>query len=192
MNTLTNNGKTLSYTIPGLEYVVQAMREEANEKLPGFRFLVITNTRERALLIADQIQKLARHIDSSITVRTCTGGNSLEHEINYLDTVHPEIIVATPGRLTKHLQNSDYFNNVKLVVVDNAHKLSFSADALKEVFSQLPKQRKTISVSVNSDNSDISSIVFPDAEPQALINTTERELGTFDSIKYVSSIAQLD
>ncbi|KAG2387151.1 hypothetical protein C9374_001483 [Naegleria lovaniensis] len=49
---------------------------------------------------------------------TC-GGKSFEKEISMLDASEPEIIIATPGRLVDHLKNSDYFRNVKLVIVDD-------------------------------------------------------------------------
>jgi superfamily II DNA/RNA helicase len=195
VNTLGNNGKTLAYAIPGLELVMNALRVEGKTKNPGFRLLIVTNTRERALQITDQIQKLASQLDKKIQVRACTGGTSTDNEINFLDTYQPEVVVATIGRLSVHMKNSNYFNNVKLVVVDNAHKLDGYTEQLQKIFSQLPKRRKTISLTVNSDivqnHSSIVPIIFPNAAPQTQINCEERELGSLDNVKFVCYISEM-
>ncbi|KAF0976999.1 hypothetical protein FDP41_003652 [Naegleria fowleri] len=66
---------------------------------------------------------------------TC-GGKSLEKEITLLDASEPEIIIATPGRLLEHLKNSDYFRNVKIVIVDDCSMLKGSmASMMDQIFT---------------------------------------------------------
>ena len=84
---------------------------------------------------------------------TC-GGKSFESEINMLDSSEPEIIVATPGRLVDHLKNSDYFRNVKIVIVDDCS--SFVGDVSKtmdQIFTpeNIPQTAKRLFV--NDTNS---------------------------------------
>ena len=180
--TLTNNGRVLSYLIPGVELVLQSIREE-QDKLPGFRFLILTNTRERAHLILEQVKKLTAPY-TQLTSAAITGGQSMENEINHLDFAQPEIIVATIGRVKAHMKNSNYFDNLKLVVVDNADVISKrSAADLKALFEQLPKNRKTISMSVGSGSeekelSELDAIIFPESTPEMTISNNERELGS--------------
>jgi superfamily II DNA/RNA helicase len=188
VSTTVDNGKTLSYLVPGLHIVMRAMQEEENRKLPGFRLLILTNTRERTMIIMNQLQKLLGQQADKIKSIALAGGQSLENEINYLDRVQPEIIVSTLGRISRHMKNSNYFDNVKLVVVDNANTLNRYADVIKTIFEQLPKERKTLAISVGADivkdNSPLVPIIFPDSQPQHQITTSGRELAALDSLKF--------
>lgn len=201
VTTLPNNGRVLSYLIPGIELTLKSIRDETEQmtKLPGFRFLILTNNRERAHMIHEQVQKLISvSYGSMLSSAVVTGGQSMEKEINHLDFKQPEIVVGTVGRIKAHLKNSNYFDNLKLVVVDNAESFDErSQKDMKTIFEQLPRERCTLAMNVVKSSSSSSSpsslsenqlnaIIFPNAEPELTIaNLSDRALKPSTSaVKY--------
>lgn len=60
----------------------------------------------------------------------------------------PHIVIATPGRLADHIQNTDTvsFKGIRFLVLDEADRLlepSFESD-LEAIFSALPAKRQTL------------------------------------------------
>jgi superfamily II DNA/RNA helicase len=124
------------------------MVAEADIERPGFRLLVLTNSRERASEIAEMANKISDIWgEQNLQARVVIGGTSYQKEIDFLDFKEPEVIVATPGRLLQHLPNSDYFRNLKVLVVDNAEYFTTTDQTqLDAILKDLSKNRKTIIV----------------------------------------------
>ncbi len=90
----TGSGKTLAYAVP----MLQNIRPEAN----GIQGLVLAPTRELAEQVAGEFAKLARHL--RIRAVPVYGGQSINLQIDRLQDPRAKIIVATPGRLTDHME----------------------------------------------------------------------------------------
>ncbi|KAL8850651.1 MAG: hypothetical protein Q9221_004437 [Calogaya cf. arnoldii] len=132
----TGSGKTAAYALP----ILQALMEK-HQTLFG---LVMAPTRE----LADQISKSIEALGSLINVRSCVivGGMDMVSQAIALGK-KPHIVVATPGRLLDHLENTKGFSlrSLKYLVLDEADRLldlDFG-DILDKILKVLPRERRT-------------------------------------------------
>eukprot|EP00210_Caulerpa_lentillifera_P001295 g1248.t1 len=137
---ITGSGKTAAFALPLLERLLYREKTTATTYV-----LIITPTRELAIQIHDVIRDLAQFTD--IQVALIVGGFSLHVQAATLDS-HPEVVVATPGRLIDHLRNSRSFDLdcIHAFVLDEADKLlkmGFISE-IKEIVKNLPKTRQTM------------------------------------------------
>ncbi len=132
----TGSGKTLAYAVPMLQNIDP--RERAVQGL------VLVPTRELAVQVAGEFEKLARHLG----VRTVPiyGGQSINVQIDRLEDPRTKIIVATPGRLTDHLERrTASLEGVKFVVLDEADRMldmGFIED-ITHILSHVPRTHQT-------------------------------------------------
>ncbi|KAI4276468.1 MAG: hypothetical protein L6R38_005658 [Xanthoria sp. 2 TBL-2021] len=132
----TGSGKTAAYALP----ILQALMEKP-QSLFG---LLMAPTRE----LADQISKSIEALGSLINVRSCVivGGMDMVSQALALGK-KPHIVVATPGRLLDHLENTKGFSlrSLKYLVLDEADRLldlDFG-DILDKILKVLPRERRT-------------------------------------------------
>ena len=85
----TGAGKTLAFALP--------MLQKIDPRTPGIQGLVIVPTRELALQVAREFEKLAKHL--RVRVAAIYGGASMRLQIERLRNRSCSIIIATPGRL---------------------------------------------------------------------------------------------
>lgn len=132
----TGSGKTGAFAIPILQALLQN---------PQRLFAVIlAPTRE----LAFQINEVFDALGSSIALHTVciVGGIELMTQSVVL-AKKPHIIVATPGRLVDHLQNTKGFSlrSVKFLVLDEADRM-LSMDfeeEINKILDVLPRDRRT-------------------------------------------------
>ena len=104
------SGKTLAFGIP----LVQSIRED----LPRIQGLVLAPTRELAVQITLELQKIGAY--TGIRVVTIYGGQSMNIQLDELRR-GAHIIVGTPGRVIDHLERGTLkLDSVKFVVLDEA------------------------------------------------------------------------
>ncbi|KAI1185621.1 ATP-dependent rRNA helicase RRP3 [Nemania serpens] len=134
----TGSGKTAAFLLP----ILHALLESPN---PYFA-LVLSPTRE----LATQISNDAAALGASIALKTATivGGLSMVDQSVSLAR-KPHIIVATPGRLLDHLENTRGFSlkNLAYLVIDEADRLLDDMDfgpTLEKILQCLPRDRKTL------------------------------------------------
>src|SRR5699024_6235978 len=89
----TGTAKTAAFGIPMLE------RFNRNEK--GVKGLVVAPTRELAIQVAAEIDRLGRN--KGIKTLAVYGGQQMSRQIRALKD-GPHIVVATPGRLLDHMR----------------------------------------------------------------------------------------
>ncbi|CAG8605378.1 13268_t:CDS:10 [Rhizophagus irregularis] len=115
----TGSGKTLAFGIPILEYIFKKVKD--SNQLVG---LILTPTRELAMQIRDHLQHISKN--SLIKIITIVGGMSTQKQQRLLSK-HPNIIVATPGRLWELFSENDaYLSNlrrIKFLVLDEADRM---------------------------------------------------------------------
>ncbi|XP_054166717.1 probable ATP-dependent RNA helicase DDX47 [Oppia nitens] len=132
----TGSGKTGAFSIP----ILQALLETPH-KLFG---LILTPTRELAFQISEQLMALGSSFGLKCT--TIVGGMDMITQSMSL-AKKPHIIVATPGRLVDHLENTKGFNlkSLKYLVLDEADRI-LNMDFEQEVdklLKVIPKDRHT-------------------------------------------------
>lgn len=106
--------------------------------------LVLTPTRELAFQISEQFEALGSFIGVKCTV--IVGGIDMITQALSL-AKKPHIIIATPGRLVDHLENTKGFNlkSLKYLVMDEADRI-LNMDFEQEVdkiLRQIPRERCT-------------------------------------------------
>lgn len=109
----TGTGKTICYSIPILNNL-----DLSSKKIEA---LVLVPTRELALQVTGEINKLAKYL--KVSALAIYGGEQIEKQITGLRK-KPKIIVSTPGRLIDHLnRNTLTLNYVNKVVLDEADEM---------------------------------------------------------------------
>jgi len=88
--------------------------------------LILSPTRELALQIAAEAQRLVKNVSvhgKPIEVYTAFGGTARASSLNKLKTGDPKILVATPGRLNDILGEPDVkarFAAMQTLIIDEA------------------------------------------------------------------------
>ncbi|KAL3939976.1 MAG: hypothetical protein SGBAC_005402 [Bacillariaceae sp.] len=124
----TGTGKTLGFLIPAIEKIVKGIQSNNSTK-NDVGCLVISPTRELAYQIGAEAEKLVTfHNRPKLSVATCVGGTNVNKDRNTIKRGFLNILVATPGRLLDHLQNSDLhlcnrLAGMECLVLDEADQL---------------------------------------------------------------------
>jgi len=131
----TGSGKTGAFGIPLVERLEPAV--------PTLQALILVPTRELALQVADELRALGR--ERRIAVVALFGGQPIAPQITALRR-HPQIAVATPGRLLDHLQRGTVkLGSVKVAILDEADRMldmGFIPD-VSQILRQTPPSRQT-------------------------------------------------
>ncbi|XP_077133936.1 putative ATP-dependent RNA helicase DDX47 isoform X2 [Ranitomeya variabilis] len=132
----TGSGKTGAFALPILQTLL-----ENPQRLYA---LVLTPTRELAFQISEQFEALG----SSIGVKSAVivGGIDMMSQALAL-AKKPHVVIATPGRLIDHLENTKGFNlrAIKYLVMDEADRIlnmDFETEVDK-ILKVIPRDRKT-------------------------------------------------
>jgi ATP-dependent RNA helicase DDX55/SPB4 len=138
---VTGSGKTLAFIVPGIEFLRKA------EWSPTIRVLVLVPTRPLAQQVLGVIESFAPY-HSGIVPQLVTGGvGSASQNVDDLSTNHPNMIIATPGRLTEVMTivSPSIFRDLDFLAIDEADRIfEMGQEAhLSSILSVLPKQRRT-------------------------------------------------
>ena len=148
----TGTGKTCAFGIPMLEYV-QLKDSRVQE-------IVLAPTRELALQIGDELTRLAKYIDG-VRIAVIYGGQSISRQITALKR-HPQIVIATPGRLLDHMQRGNIrLDAVHTMVLDEADEMlnmGFVKDVTK-IIESTPTDRQLVLFSATT-NQDVLTIAW--------------------------------
>ena len=132
----TGCGKTAAFGLP----ILQALLDNP---IPYFA-LALAPTRELAVQIAEHFDAMG--VDIGLKTVTLVGGIDMMSQAVALSK-KPHIIVATPGRLLDHLENTKGFGlrNLKFLVFDEADKLLHMdfEEELDKILKIIPKERRT-------------------------------------------------
>jgi ATP-dependent RNA helicase RhlB len=117
----TGTGKTAAFLITIFNDILSHPSE--NERFLGEpRALVIAPTRELVMQIAEDASDLAKH--TGLKVATLIGGMDYQKQLNRLNTVVVDLVVATPGRLLDFMGRRDlYLDNIEILVLDEADRM---------------------------------------------------------------------
>ena len=135
----TGSGKTLAFLIPAVE-MLHALRFKPRN---GTGVMIVSPTRELALQIFGVARELMEF--HSQTYGIVMGGANRKAEAEKLSK-GVNLLVATPGRLLDHLQNTKgfIFKNIKAFVIDEADRIleiGFE-DEMRQIVRILPKDER--------------------------------------------------
>lgn len=133
----TGSGKTGAFALPILQTLL--------DKPQRLYALVLTPTRELAFQISEQFEALGASI--GIKCAVIVGGIDMMTQSLML-AKKPHIVIATPGRLVDHLENTKGFNlrSLKYLVMDEADRI-LNMDFEQEVdkiLKAIPRERNTL------------------------------------------------
>ncbi|XP_062257929.1 ATP-dependent RNA helicase DDX18 [Platichthys flesus] len=137
----TGSGKTLAFLIPSIELIYKLKFMPRN----GTGVVVLSPTRELAMQTYGVLKELMTfHVH---TYGLVMGGSNRSAEAQRLVN-GVNLLVATPGRLLDHLQNTPGFmyKNLQCLIIDEADRIlevGFEEE-LKQIIKLLPKKRQTM------------------------------------------------
>ncbi|KAK3276178.1 hypothetical protein CYMTET_15734 [Cymbomonas tetramitiformis] len=199
----TGTGKTLAFLIPTIEKLCSAGRPHPL----AIRAVVLSPSRELAMQIADEAEKLLTFHKLNVVV--LVGGVKITRDYKSLEKP-ADIVVATPGRLQDHLQNTPGFrerlSSVETLVLDEGDQLldqGFRAE-IDRIIQQLPKNRQSLcfsatvpdslgavlSVALRPDFKTINCVGEEDTDTHAridqayaIVDMSQHTLGLYSIIK---------
>ncbi|MBE9609573.1 ATP-dependent RNA helicase DbpA [Chitinilyticum piscinae] len=149
----TGSGKTATFGIPILH--------KLNPRFFGIQALVLCPTRELADQVANELRRLARHIDNVKIVTLC-GGVPMGPQIGSLEH-GAHIVVGTPGRIQDHLYRETLdLSRISTLVLDEADRMVDMGfvDDITRIVRACPRFRQTLLFSATYPDS-IRKIASP-------------------------------
>ena len=164
----TGSGKTVAFSIP--------IVHKLDVKRFRIQSIVLAPTRELANQIAIEIRKLSRHIHN-VKVLTLCGGVAYRPQVSSL--FHgAHIIVGTPGRILKHINEENInLNEVDTLVLDEADKMldmGFTEDITK-IINVLPTNRQSLLFSATYQENIDTLASFVTTNPVNVKNENEEK-----------------
>ena len=137
----TGSGKTLAFLLPCVELIYKLKFMPRN----GTGVIIISPTRELSMQTFGVLRELLKH--HYHTYGLVMGGANRSAEAQKL-AKGINILVATPGRLLDHLQNTKDFlyKNLQCLIIDEADRIldvGFEEE-MKRIIKLLPKKRQTM------------------------------------------------
>jgi ATP-dependent RNA helicase RhlE len=147
----TGTGKTAAFVIPMIERLAAAPKGHPLA-------LILAPTRELAIQTQEAIDKFGR--SRRVFATTIVGGADMNAQVRGLRQ-HPEIIVATPGRLLDHMWNGTInLVSIKILVLDEADRMLDMgfAPQINQILEALPEERQTLlfSATMPADLKDLA------------------------------------
>lgn len=133
----TGTGKTAAFGIPLVDQLIK-------RNLNAPQALILTPTRELALQVANEIERIAAH--RNIHLASLYGGAPIQRQIDALQK-GAQIVVGTPGRVLDHLRRgtlrSDEIGILVLDESDEMLSMGFERE-LHAIVDTLPERHQTL------------------------------------------------
>lgn len=146
----TGTGKTAAFLLPTLQKLTT---EKSVGGKRSVRVLVLTPTRELASQVTDNLYQLdAKRKMNAVTI---VGGASFNRQ-NMELRKGAQVVVATPGRLTDHIENKTIdLSCVEVLVLDEADRMLDMGflPVIRQIISLLPTERQTLLFSATMSSS---------------------------------------
>ena len=178
----TGTGKTAAFVLPILQ------RLNARPGSGRIRALVLSPTRELAAQIDERVSVYGRHLAVRHTV-IYGGVGQRAQELSLAR--HPELVVATPGRLLDLMrQGFVRLDAVEVFVLDEADRMldmGFIPD-VRRVVSALPSKRQTLffSATLPHDVGELAANILHDPLRVSVSPATQTADGVAQSVYFVA------
>ncbi len=141
---MTGSGKTMAFTMPLLQKLLDDRAADPHKGGARVRALVLVPTRELAAQVEKAVGELAKH--SPVKCALVIGGASFTVQRDALKK-GAEVVVATPGRLLDLIRGGSLtLRDVKVAVLDEADRMldmGFMPD-VRRIMKLLPADRQTL------------------------------------------------
>ena len=166
----TGTGKTMAFGIPIIEKI-----DAESETVQA---VILAPTRELAMQITDEMREVAV-CHEGVRLVCLYGGQPIGKQINALKR-KPQIVVATPGRLSDHMKRRTVsVSQVKTVVLDEADRMldmGFIHDVTR-ILDKMPQRQNLgmFSATISREVMDISWVYQRDPEEITVQATKENK-----------------
>lgn len=169
----TGTGKTLAFLLP--------IFENTSIESDSVQSLIITPTRELAIQITEEANKLKKAKD--IKILAAYGGKDIASQIRKLNnSIH--MIIATPGRLLDHIRRETVdLSKLNTLVLDEADQMLLMGfkNEVEDILEKTPKNRQTLCFSATMD-SQVKKLAYKYMKNPITV-TVEKESVTLENIK---------
>ncbi|GAW15004.1 ATP-dependent RNA helicase HAS1 [Xylariales sp. No.14919] len=187
----TGSGKTLAFLIPAIEMLHSLRFKPRN----GTGVIIVSPTRELALQIFQVATELMKH--HSQTYGIVIGGANRRAEADKLGK-GINLLVATPGRLLDHLQNTQGFvyKNLRTLVIDEADRIlevGFE-DEMRQIIKVLPSENRQTALFSATQTTKVEDLARISLRPGPLyINVDEaKEHSTVEGLEQGYVVCEAD
>lgn len=183
----TGTGKTMAFGIPIIERI-----DPESETVQA---VILAPTRELAMQITEEMREVAV-CHEGVRLVCLYGGQPIGKQINALKR-RPQIVVATPGRLSDHMKRRTVvLNEVSTVVLDEADRMldmGFIHD-VRRILDKIPNRKNLgmFSATISREVMDISWIYQRDPEEITVQATQENKPDILQYRLDVDSDAKVD
>jgi len=133
----TGSGKTAAFAIPAIERV--------DPKIKGVQVLILCPTRELAVQVAEEVNKLAA-FKRGVAEVPIYGGQSYERQFRALKA-GAQIVIGTPGRVMDHMDRGTLrFDHLQMVILDECDRMLDMGfrDDIEHVLAATPPGRQLL------------------------------------------------
>lgn len=153
----TGSGKTLAFILPALQ---RLLKNRALSKRDP-RVVILTPTRELAKQVFNQLRLFTTNTQFKAVL--VLGGENFNDQVKVLEK-DPHFIVATPGRLTDHLEHGHfYLNGLELLILDEADRmldLGFAEQLSKINKAADHRKRQTLMFSATLEHAQVNDFAM--------------------------------
>ncbi len=180
----TGTGKTFAFGIPMIEHIDPAP--------PEVQGLTLAPTRELAIQIGDELRGLLTHFQG-IRVAVLYGGAGIGGQIQQLQK-HPQIVVATPGRLMDHYNRKTIrLDKIQTVVLDEADRMldmGFFKDVTKII--EKVKNRKNLGLFSATISQEVMTVSWMYQRDEIEITVEPKQQDKPDIDQYSITVTPLE
>ncbi|NVK50724.1 MAG: DEAD/DEAH box helicase [Cyclobacteriaceae bacterium] len=133
----TGTGKTAAFAIPIIDLVDSDFHKP--------QAIILCPTRELAVQVEGEFQKLAKH-HRKISSVAIYGGESIDKQIRVLKK-GVQIVVGTPGRVQDHINRGTLkLEDAGIIVLDEADEMLDMGfrDDIEAILQEMPEERQTV------------------------------------------------
>lgn len=121
VNASTGSGKTLSYLIPIVQYILGSSTDRRITD-SGVKCIIIVPTKPLVQQVYSDTLNLTKGTDVNVMALKSGGNISINDEKKRIDSNLIDVLITTPGRLVEHLDNLK-LNSLRFLIVDEADRL---------------------------------------------------------------------
>lgn len=170
----TGTGKTAAYALP----IITRM-----STTPGIKALILAPTRELAVQVNEEIQRLAKY--EQLETLAVYGGDSIDRQMRALRKGTVDIVVGTPGRMLDLIKRKClHLESVEFLVLDEADEMLNMGfiDDIEEILSHTPSERQTLLFSATMP-APIAKLAKKYMKPDAKIISVKKSSMTVSKIE---------
>jgi ATP-dependent RNA helicase DeaD len=133
----TGSGKTAAFALPAIERVDTAIK--------GVQVLILCPTRELAVQVAEEVNKLAQFKRGVMEV-PIYGGQSYERQFRALKA-GAQVVIGTPGRVMDHMERGTLrLDRLSMVILDECDRMLDMGfrDDIEHILQATPGERQSL------------------------------------------------